>query len=218
MRGSSIALAAVALSASGAAAQVDPLADRFSVGGGIGVTATADGQGKGYHAAVSLPVKALPHLAHLRLEMMYQTGTVHATPFSCQRVDWFYCLGRTDENHVAAAAVFVRMQTRWIGMWRFYFDPIGAGLYHRRTRSSEYQGPTATCLIDGEPVSCPNNPDWATFSYRVSRTSLGANTGAGFEFEIARMRLFAEVRAHTFFESGGEHSAGSVPVTFGMKF
>jgi hypothetical protein len=219
MRRSSIVLAALALSANGAAAQVGPLADRFSLGGGVGLTGTPGASGKGYHAAVSAPVKALPEGAHLRVELFYQTGTAHGTPFTCERVARFYCLGRTDENKVLGAAAFVRTQTRWYGMWRFYFDPIGAGLYHRWTRSTEGQGPTAICIDDGQIISCPNNPEWATFTYRRSRTSLGANTGLGFEFEVARMRLFGEARSHIFFESHRqERMTGSIPVTFGVKF
>lgn len=219
MRRSLIVLAALALSANGATAQVGPLTDRFSVGGGVGVTVTPAASGKGYHAAGSAPVRALPEGMHLRAELFYQTGTVHGTPFSCERVTAFYCLGRTDENQVAGVAAFVRMQTRWIGMWRFYFDPIGAGLYQRWTRSTETQGPTGICVDDGEVISCPNNPDWATFTYRRSRTSLGANTGLGFEFEVARMRLFGEARSHIFFESQRqERMTGSLPVTFGVKF
>jgi hypothetical protein len=218
MRRSLIVVAALALSASGAAAQVGPLADRFSIGGGVGVTGTPAASGKAYHVAVSAPVRNFPEGVHLRVELFYQTGTAHGTPFTCERVTGFYCLGRTDENRVAGVAAFFRMETRWIGMWRFYFDPIGAGLYHRRTRSTELQGPTGICLSDEQIISCPNNPDWATFSYRRSRTSLGANTGLGFEFEFARMRLFGEARSHLFFESGLGFSPGAVPVTFGIKF
>jgi hypothetical protein len=212
MRTVTIVLAALALTSTTATAQLDGL----SIGGGVGVTASAHASGKGYHGAVSLPAMYLHRGAELRVEGMYQRGRVSGSPFACQRVQRFYCLGRTDENQIAAGAVFVRIPAQIRG-WRLYADPIGAGLYHRRTRSTEYQGPTALCLRDGVLVSCPNNPDWATFAYRESRTSIGANAGVGFERVIAGLRLFAEARAHTLFERG-ESIAGSVPVTFGVTF
>jgi hypothetical protein len=216
MRTAAIALAVVsvlALSATAARAQVDGL----SVGGGIGVAASARASGRGYHAAVSLPVIPLHRSAQLRAEVMYQVGKLSASPFECERVDPFYCLGRTDENQIAGAAVFVRIPSRWFGRWRFYADPIGAGVYHRRTKSSEYQGPTAICWVNGALVGCENNPPWATFAYRASRTSVGANFGGGLEAQIARVRLFVEARAHTLFERG-ESMAAAVPVTFGFTF
>jgi hypothetical protein len=208
-----VATATLALTSADAVAQVDGL----SVGGGIGVTASAHATGRGYHAAISLPVMPLHRGAHLRAEVMYQAGTLSASPFECERVDSFYCLGRTDENQIAAAAVFVRIPTPWFGRWRFYADPIGAGLYHRRTRSTETQGPTAFCLVGGVIVSCPDNPDWATFTYRATRTSVGANVGLGMEAQVAQLRIFAEVRAHRLFERG-ESVAGSVPLTLGVSF
>jgi hypothetical protein len=189
----------------------------LSVGGGVGVTASARASGKAYHGAVSLPIRFMPHGVELRVEAMYQAGTASTSPFGCERVERFYCLGRTDQNRIAATAFFVRAPMPRFGSWRFYFDPIGAGLYYRHTRSSETQAPTGNCIIDDQIVSCPNNPDWATFNYRVSRVSIGVNSGFGFETEIAGIRAFAELRAHRLFERG-ESSAGAVPITFGVSF
>jgi hypothetical protein len=207
----------------------------IAVGGGIGVTASARASGMAYHAAVNFPLAALPSpfpepepwderrrrrprpTAHLRTEVFYQGGTVTGSLFACDRVEPLYCLGRSDENRIAGAAVFVRIVSPWYGRFRFYIDPIGAGVYHRRTKSAELQGPTATCLIDGELVSCPNNPPWATFEYGSSRTSVGANTGLGIVANIGAARIFAEFRAHRLFESG-ESAAGAVPLTFGLVF
>jgi hypothetical protein len=213
MRSTLIVLAALVIASSSADAQLSGP----SIGGGVGVTGSGGATGKGYHGAVSVAVKSFPRNAELRTELMYQAGTATSSPFHCERVAQFYCIGRSDDNRIAAAAVFVRLKTRWIGMWRFYADPIGAGLYHRRTRSAELQGPTAICIDGDEIVSCPNNPDWATFRYQDSRMSVGANQGAGFEFQLSRVRLFAEARVHILFESG-KRSAGAVPVTFGVSF
>jgi hypothetical protein len=139
------------------------------------------------------------------------------SPFACERVEQLYCLGRTDENRIGGAAVFVRATSRWFGSTQFYFDPIGAGVYHRRTRSQEFQGPTGLCVVDGQVVSCPDNPPWATFDYRTSRTSLGVNTGFGMLAQLGGLRVFAELRAHRLFESG-ESIAGAVPLTVGVVF
>jgi hypothetical protein len=208
-----VASTALALRATTAVAQVD----RLSAGGGIGVAQSARASGKGYHGAFSLPVMPLRRGAHVRAEVMYQAGSLSGSPFSCDRVDRFYCLGRTDDNQLTAAAVFIRIPSLWRGRWRFYADPIGAGLYHRRTKSTEHQGPTGMCLVNGEIVSCPDNPPFATFAYLTSRSSLGANFGVGFEVQVAGVRLFAEARAHRLFEPG-ESIAGAIPVTVGFSF
>jgi hypothetical protein len=132
-------------------------------------------------------------------------------------VEPFYCVGRRDENRIGGAAAFIRVTSRAFGSTRFYFDPIGAGVYHRHTRSQEVQGPTGLCLIDGVVVSCPDNPPWATFDYRSSRTSFGVNIGFGALAQLGGFRVFAELRAHRLFESG-ESIAGAVPLTVGFVF
>ena len=233
MRAGSIAIAltcvTLALSPSLGRAQ-----DRdIALGGGFGITQSARASGMGYHAAVSFPIARLvwpepgpwderrrPRArptAHLRTEVFYQGGTVTGPPFACDRVDPFYCLGRSDENRIAGAAIFVRIASPWFGRVRFHLDPIGAGVYHRRTRSAEFQGPTGTCIVNGELVSCPDNPPFATVQYRSSRTSLGANTGLGIAANVGAIRMFAEFRGHRLFESG-ESIAGAGPVTFGVVF
>jgi hypothetical protein len=213
MRPLTISLIALTLTSTTVSAQLNGL----SVGGGVGVTASSRVSGMAYHGAASMPIAFMPSGVELRLEGMYQGGTVSGSPFACERVRQLYCLGRTDENRIAAAAFFVRARAQPLGVWRFYFDPIGVGVYHRRTTSTESQGPTGICIIDDTLQSCPNNPDWATFSYRVSRTSLGANIGGGVEAEVARIRLFLEARTHVLFERG-RSIAGAVPLTFGVSF
>jgi hypothetical protein len=223
-----VAGAMLALSSASAIAQ----ADRFSVGGGFGVTASAQASGKAYHGALSFPLAGLPWpepepwderrprprpTAQLRAEIFYQGGTVTGSPFACERVAQIYCFGRSDENRIGGAAVFVRITALWRGQTRFYIDPVGAGLYHRRTRSRESQGPTTLCLVDSMLVSCPDNPPWATFEYRSSPTSLGANAGFGMLAQLGGLRVFAELRAHRLFESG-DSIAGAVPFTVGVRF
>jgi hypothetical protein len=207
----------------------------ISVGGGIGVTGSARASGRGYHGAVSFPVASLPlpwpepgpwderprprprPTAQLRAEGFIQGGTITGSPFACEVVEQFYCLGRRDENRIAGSAVFVRIAWPWAGRMRFYLDPIGAGVYGRRTRSTETQGPTALCLRDGMVVGCPDNPPWATFEYTTSRLSVSANTGFGLVVRTGAIRLFVEFRAHRLFESG-ESIASAVPLTLGLTF
>ena len=206
-----------------------------AVGGGIGVTASARASGMGYHAAVNLPLKSLPTpwperrpwderprvrprpTVHLRGEVFYQAGTVTASPFHCDRVAQLYCFGRSDANQIGGAAAFVRIGFPSVGRLRFYFDPIGAGVYQRYTRSEELQGPTTLCIENDQVVSCADNPRWATVAYRSSRMSVGANTGVGTNVQVGALRMFAELRVHRLFESG-ESGAGAAPVTFGLVF
>ena len=226
-----LSCAALALTANAGRAQVRDVA----VGAGIGLTSSARASGQAYHGAVNFtlttPTALLPEsgpwderphrhvgpTVQLRAEVFYQGGTATGSPFSCERVAQFYCLGRVDQNRLGGGAVFVRVAPPLCGRMRSSADPFGAGLYHRRTKSREVQAPIALCIINDELVSCPNNPPWATYEYRSSRTSVGANTGLGMQLQLGGLRMFAELRVHQLFESG-ESSAGAVPVTFGVVF
>jgi hypothetical protein len=205
----------------------------IAVGGGIGLMNSARAGGRGYHGSVSFPLAALPvpfpepgpwderprrrarPTAQLRAEGFYQAGNATGSPLDCEVVVQLYCFGRRDENRIVGSAVFVRITWPWVGRMRFYVDPIGAGVYGRRTKSTETQGPAALCLSGGEVVSCPDNPPWATFRYTTSRLSMGVNTGFGMAVRAGTVRLFAELRAHRLFESG-ESAAGAAPLTVGV--
>lgn len=195
-----------------------PLAaqSRIAVGVGPGVTQTDDLSGSGQHAQVSAHLFEVMEGVSLRAEGLFQQGTASGSPFSCQLARQQYCTGRSDENRLLGAGVYTRWDVASSGRFTVYFTPVGVGVYHRRTRSSEWEGPTTICT-DGESIiSCPNNPDWTQFTATVSRLSLGWSSGGGIEMTLGRGRVFAEARAHELLE--GEGMAGAVPFTIGYSF
>lgn len=195
-----------------------PLAaqSRIAVGVGPGVTQTDDLSGSGKHAQVSAHLlEVLPGVS-LRGEALYQQGSATGSPFSCQLARQQYCTGRSDENRVMGAGVYSRLDLASSGRMTVYLTPIGVGVYHRRTESTEWEGPTAICIDNGATVSCPGNPDWTQFAETTSKLSLGWNTGGGVEMAIGRGRVFAEARAHDLLESEG--MAGALPLTLGVSF
>jgi hypothetical protein len=152
----------------------------------------------------------------LRGEALYQQGSASGSPFSCRLARQQYCTGRSDETRLMGAGVYSRLDLASSGRVTAYLTPIGFGVYHRRTRSIEWEGPTGICIDNGAMGSCPDNPDWTQFAGTTSKRSLGWNTGGGVEMEIGRGRVFAEARAHDLLESEG--MAGALPLTLGVSF
>jgi len=188
----------------------------IAVGVGSGMTQTDDLSGGARHAQVSAHLFDVMEGVSVRAEGLYQQGTVSGSPFSCQLARQQYCTGRSDENRLLGAGVYARLDFASRGRFTVYLTPVGLGVYHRRTQSSEWEGPTTLCT-DGETiVSCPNNPDWTQFTATVSRLSPGWSTGGGVEMVVGRGRVFAEARAHGLVE--GEGMPGALPFTIGYSF
>lgn len=189
---------------------------RVAVGVGPGVTQTDDLSGGAKHAQVSAYLLQVMEGASLRGEALYQQGTVSGSPFSCQLARQQYCTGRSDQSRLVGAGVYTRLDVASSGRMTVYLTPIGLGVYHRRTHSSEWEGPTSMCIDNGAVESCPDNPEWTQFTATTSRLSPGWSTGGGLEMAVGRGRVFAEARAHGLLE--GEGMAGALPLTFGISF
>lgn len=203
--------AALALLPLPAAAQ-----SRIAVGVGPGVTQSDDLSGGAKHLHVSAHLLEVTDGLSLRGEALAQQGTVTGSPFSCQLARQQYCTGRSDQNRLLGAGVYTRLDLASRGRVTAYFTPIGLGVYHRRTRSSEWEGPTGLCMDRETVVSCPDNPDWTQFTATASKLSLGWNTGGGVEMAVGAGRVFAEMRAHQLLE--GDGMAGALPLTIGVSF
>lgn len=206
-----LAAAALALLSAPLAAQPG-----ISVGVGPGITQSDDLTGGAGHAQISAHLVQIMDGLTVRAEAMVQQGTVSGSPFSCQIARQQYCTGRSDQNRLMGAAVYTRLDLASNGRMTAYLTPVGLGLYHRRTHTTEAEAPTAICIEGGQMVSCPGNPPFTEFSETTSMLSLGWNTGGGVEMAVGRGRVFAEMRMHSLLE--GEGMAGALPITFGYSF
>lgn len=189
---------------------------RIAVGVGPGVTQSDDLSGGAKHLQASAHLLEVMDGISLRGEALVQQGTVSGSPFSCVQARQQYCTGRSDDNRLLGAGVYSRVDLTSGGRVTAYLTPIGLGVYHRRTRSSEWEGPTNLCTEGTAIVSCPSNPEWTQFTATSSVLSLGWNTGGGVEVDVGAGRVFAEVRVHQLLE--GEGMAGALPFTIGVSF
>lgn len=193
------------------------LSPRVALGGGLALVDAGKTSGVGQHVQVTVRLTPRSGFLHSRGEFLYSSGTASGNPFDCERVPDIYCFGRSDRTHqygLGISAVGDAPYT-W-GPFQPYGIPLGIGVYHRRTHSSESQGPTTTCFIGGEVVSCPNNPPFETIHFATQRTGMGVNTGGGIRTRVGNANVFVELRAHTVWEAGGY--SGSLPITFGVGF
>lgn len=186
-----------------------------AVGAGIGMTQSDAVSGSALHVQASAPLLRPFEGVQIRGEALLQGGSANGSPFACEQVRQQYCLGRTDENRIAGAGAYVRVDFGGIGPVRAYLTPIGVGVYHRRTKSVEAQGPTGICAGPDGITSCPDNPPFESFVQEHSVTSVGWTTGGGLELSLGRVRAFAEVRVHDLLEDDG--MAGALPLTFGIS-
>jgi hypothetical protein len=112
--------------------------------------------------------------------------------------------------------LYTRLDLVSNGRTTAYLTPLGVGVYHRRTRTSEWEAPTGICIDGGKVVSCPDNPPFTEFTATTSARSLGWSTGGGVEMALGRGRAFVEARAHGLLE--GEGMGGALPLTVGFSF
>jgi hypothetical protein len=189
---------------------------RIAVGVGPGVTQSDALSGGAKHVQLSAHLLEVVDGLSLRGEALVQQGTVSGSPFSCVQARQQYCTGRSDDNRLMGAGVYSRVDLSSSGRVTAYLTPVGVGVYHRRTRSSEWEGPTNLCSEGTAIVSCPDNPEWTQFTATTSKLSPGWNTGGGVEVGVGAGRVFAEVRVHRLLE--GEGMAAALPFTVGFSF
>lgn len=189
---------------------------RIAVGVGSGFTQSDELSGGAVHAQASARLLQIVDGLSVRGEALYQQGSVSGSPFECQQARQQYCLGRTDDNRILGGGVYARIDFTPRGPLHAYLTPVGVGVYHRRTHSSEAEGPTGICVENNVITSCPGNPPFTPFSQTTSAVSLGWTTGAGLELEVGRGMVFAEIRAHSLLERSGQ--AGALPLTVGISF
>ena len=185
---------------------------QVSVGGGAGVTASPALSGAAWHGQAAVALVRLSPVVELRAEGFYQRGTVDGSPFACTTVETRYCLGREDRNQIAGVGAGVRIDMAPGAILRPYV-PLGLGVYHRRTVSTESQGPAAICGGPDALEPCPDNPPFATFEQSERVTTLGGSVGIGVDAAVGRGRVFAEMRLHQLLEPG---DVGAVPFTVGF--
>jgi hypothetical protein len=155
---------------------------------GHGALSTHSVVGSGPSVSASVPLVRLGRFSQLRGELLYQEASLHGSPLSCEQVDEFYCLGRSDEQRLLGADVALLMANApRAALVRPFYVPLSVGLYHRRTASEEHQGPTATCFSDSGFVPCANNPPFATLRSRGQRTF--PTLGTGFGLALGRGRF-----------------------------
>jgi hypothetical protein len=188
----------------------------IAVGVGPGITQSDDLSGGARHAQLSAHLLTVLPGITVRGEALYQQGTVTGSPFSCQVARQQYCTGRSDDNRLMGAGVYARFDLASTGRLAAYVTPVGMGLYHRRTRTSEWEGPTGLCLDGQQLVSCPGNPPFTEFTATHSAFSPGWSTGGGVEVAVGGGRAFVEARAHQLLE--GDGMAGALPLTIGFSF
>ena len=195
-----------------------PRPSRIAIGAGAVLTQTDRIVGTGQHVQVSALLAPLSHSMHIRGEFLYGSAEGSGSPFSCAQVEQVYCVGRRDETRQYGAGLSVVWDRSVpLGPFRPYAVPLGVGVYHRQTASTEHQEPTAICVIGGEIVACPNNPPSATVRYDTDRTGVGVSLGGGLQTRIiGRANAFIELRAHMVLEQGSY--AGSLPLSFGLSF
>lgn len=130
----------------------------------------------------------------LRGHARFDAAQLDGAPFVCEMVRDVYCFGRTDQTRSLAlgfGAVIDRDRAR---KHAFYAIPLELGVIHMRARSSELEGPTTNCIENGQLVSCPDNPPFATHTRRFNRTGASVGAGLGYRRNVAGISALIEGR------------------------
>lgn len=151
----------------------------------------------------------------VRAELFLQQGTANSSGPTCDRLEDQYCTGSSDRNQIAGAGAALHIPIGTVGRLNAY-APVGIGLYNRRTRSRESEGPIAFCFDGTNVISCPGNPAFRTISYATSATVAGYNVGLGLAARVSGVDLYAEMRVHDLLESNS--NAGAFPFSIGVRF
>jgi hypothetical protein len=188
---------------------------KWLVGFGWAGTSMGDLGGSGFHGHLAGHIPRISIFDNVRIAASAGNGNANGSPFSCQQAPQIYCFGRKDE-HVWAELDVMPMIGATEGDAFSFYAMSGPGIFFRRTRSYETQGPTTLCIIDGELVSCPDNPPFQGFS-KTDRV-WGAAWTLGFGLRgTSSLKWFIEMRAHLIWEGGDERSA-LLPIMVGIGF
>lgn len=131
----------------------------------------------------------------VRADVGLQRMDLSGSPFSCQMVEQFYCTGRSDGlrsgyGRIGAVVDFTPDDANYGA----YLMPLSVGMGHVRIVSREYQAPTGICVENGELISCPDNPPWATFTSARSGFGPSLGAGAGVSRHVGSFGIHAEGR------------------------
>jgi hypothetical protein len=183
-----------------------------TAGLGYGITQSQFRSGEAMNAQAGLPLATFGNI-QLRGEFLYQWGTT--TGRSCETVAVLHCIGSTDRNQILGAGAALHFPLGSVGPVTL-FVPVGAGVYHRRTTTTESEGPIAICIEDSVFVQCSGNPPFGSKQHDSKSTAPGFNAGVGFTTKIAGVGMYAEVRSHGVLER--DSRAGALPLTVGFRF
>ncbi|MBW3656579.1 MAG: hypothetical protein KY444_10775 [Gemmatimonadetes bacterium] len=186
------------------------------IGAGYGATYSGPTAGPGWHAQGSFAFYRASPALRAEAYALAQHGTATGSPLACGRlVGQFYCLGREDRSTFAGAGLAMAVERSIAGDRVRPYARLGGGVYHQRVETTEFEGPTGTCIKGGEFVPCPDNPPFGSFSRSFNRTGPGVSLAGGVRLRLRGFSVFAEAGAHA--AAMGSGSAGSAPLTLGLS-
>ena len=180
---------------------------------GAGITQSRNRSGDALHGQVSAAVLRFGDM-QLRGELFHQEGT-NGGAGKCERLGAQYCIGTSDRNRLTGLSATLHVPLGDRGRLSAYV-PLGVGLYHRRTRTTETEGPIAICTDNGVLAPCPGNPPLRSVTYDDDATLAGYNVGVGLLARVSKAKVFVEMRAHDLLES--DSRAGAVAFSVGVRF
>lgn len=187
-----------------------------TIGVGYGATYSGPTAGPGWHAQGSFAFYRASPALRAEAYALAQRGTATGSPLACgDQVRQFYCLGREDRSTFAGAGLALALESSIAGDRLRPYARLGGGVYHQRVETTEFEGPTGTCVEGGEFVPCADNPPFGSFSRSFDRTGPGVSVAAGVRLRLGAVSVFAEAGTHAAVMGSG--SAGAAPLTLGLS-
>jgi hypothetical protein len=183
-----------------------------AIGLGYGISQSRLRTGEALSLEASVPLAGRAAL-QLRAELLYQWGSPGGP--GCEALSARYCIGGTDHNQILGLGAALHVPVAARGPLTLYL-PLGVGVYHRRTSTTEAEGPIELCLEGHQVVACPGNPPLQSTSYRTRATVPGYNLGVGLRARISGIGAYTELRLHDLLER--DSRAGALPFSFGIRF
>jgi hypothetical protein len=181
---------------------------------------SADGlSGTAVFAQVGFPTALRLRGSRISLVAYGARGSGDGSPFSCQQVQQIYCFGRQDHNWWLGLTLETRVPVTMIANSTVLYGSIAAPTVGvRRNRSEEHQGPTTLCIVDGQIISCPNNPPFESFTTSATSWGLGISSGLGIMSVARGVEWSIELRVHEIWEPGGGGGSSIAPLIIGVRF
>lgn len=115
-------------------------------------------------------------------------GSAKHTPFQCELVRQFYCLGGTEKIRTAGFGLSLE-QTNAAQVAGFNFTPrVIAGMAVAHVMLEEFEGPTGLCVSGKELISCPDNPPFQTYARETTRVMPALGYGMSLAKEVRQRR------------------------------